>query len=805
MPRSVARGWSPGGCDNLPHISQSSRLVDSFVMRRILVGVSCVWLMTSAVLAQTASVAGTVRDETGGAIPGVSVELRGVSGAPIAVQTDNQGGYRFEHVTAGQYQLAVTLINFAPARRDVVVSATGTARVDIVLHLALSADVTVTGKGTFTNLADAVDPAENLVGIAQAASQGAITAKQLDARPIMRSGEVLETVPGVVISQHSGEGKANQYYLRGFNLDHGTDFASTVAGMPVNLPTHAHGQGYSDLNFLIPELVSGVQYEKGPYFADQGDFATAGSANINYVSVLDRPIVRVGGGGEGYARALVAVSPKAGDGHVLAALEVEHNDGPWDRPDNYRKVNGVIRYSRGDTVNGFSITGMGYTAKWNSTDQVPKRAITSGLIGRFGSIDNTDGGDTYRYSGSLEWQRSGSNTSTKVTAYGFGYNLNLFSDFTYFLDDPVHGDQFHQADHRFVTGARVNHQRIGRWLGHEVQNTVGVQVRNDDIPAVGLYHTEARQLLETVRQDSVMETSGAAYAQNEVQWAPWLRTIAGLRVDGYRFRVDSNDPENGGTRTAGIVSPKGGAVIGPFNGTEFYVNAGLGFHSNDARGTTIARDPSTGEAVDPVTPLVRAKGAEVGVRTVTAPHLQTTLTLWTLSLASELVFAGDAGTTEASRPSHRYGVEFANYYSPRRWLIVDGDVSWSSAHFTDVDPVGDFIPGSVESVVSAGITVDSLHNFIGSARLRYFGPRPLIEDNSVRSKATSLVNLQGGYKLTKTAKISLDVFNLLNAADSDVDYYYASRLPGEPADGVNDIHFHPTLPRTARLSLILGF
>ena len=765
----------------------------------------CLHLSLVVSTASAQGVTGTTRDETGGVLPGVTVDAHRVGSPAQEAVTDAAGVYRLD-VPPGHYELNFSLVNFAPVRRSVQVGASRTATaLDVVLRVVLNAEVTVTAKRTFTNLADASTPADDLVGIAQSSSQGAITARQLDARPIMRSGEVLETVPGVIISQHSGEGKANQYYLRGFNLDHGTDFASTVAGMPVNLPTHAHGHGYSDLNFLIPELVSGVQYEKGPYFADQGDFATAGSANINYASSFDAPIARVGAGREGFGRALVAASPKAGEGHVLAALEVEHNDGLWERPDNYRKVNGVLRYSRGNSVNGLSIAGMGYWAKWNSTDQVPLRAIDSGLIDRFGGIDNTDGGDTYRYSGSLEWQRSGSHTSTKVVAYGIGYNLNLFSDFSYYLDDPVHGDQFQQADHRFVTGAKVSHRRIGHWLGRDVQNTVGVQLRNDDIPTVGLYHTQARQLLQTVRQDAVLETSAAAYAQNETEWAPWLRTIAGARVDGYRFRVDAGDPENGGTRRAGLVSPKGGVVIGPFNGTEFYVNAGLGFHSNDARGTTITRDPSTGETVDPVTPLVRAMGAEVGVRTVTAPHLQTTLTLWTLSLASELVFAGDAGTTEPSRPSHRYGVEFANYYAPRPWLILDGDVSWSSPHFTNVDPVGDLIPGSVETVISAVATLDSVHNVVGSVRLRYVGPRPLIENNSVRSKATSLANLEGGYKFSKNVKLVLDVFNLFDATDSDIDYFYTSRLPGEPLQGVDDIHMHPTSPRTARLSLVVGF
>jgi hypothetical protein len=687
----------------------------------------------------------------------------------------------------------------------VTVATSGAVRVDAVLHLALSADVTVTGRRTFANLADVEDPAANLVGVAQSASQGAITARQLNVRPMMRAGEVLETVPGVIISQHSGEGKANQYYLRGFNLDHGTDFASTVAGMPVNMPTHAHGHGYSDLNFLIPELVSGVQYSKGPYFADQGDFATAGSANINYMNTLERPIVRLGGGDEGFGRALVAVSPLVGRGHVLAAVEIEHNDGPWTVPDHYRKVNGLVRYSQGNALGGFVVTGMGYRGTWNSTDQVPLRAVGKGIIGRFGALDPTDGGDTYRYSGSLEWQRASRNATTKVTAYGIGYDLNLFSNFTYFLNDPERGDQFHQADHRFVSGVKVSHSRLNTWAGRAVHTTFGAQMRNDDITTIGLYHTEARQLLDTVRQDSVLQTSGALHVQNEIEWTPWLRTLAGLRGDGYRFRVDAGDPENGGTTNAGRLSPKGGVVVGPFRGTELYANAGYGFHSNDARGTTITRDPSTGEAADRVTPLVAARGAEVGVRTVAIPHLQSSVSMWMLGLDSELVFVGDAGTTEAGRPSRRYGIEWANYYSPRPWLVIDGDLSVSRARFTDVGVVGNRIPGSVENVVSVGVSIDSIRNFFATARLREFGSRPLAEDNSIRSKVTRLANIQAGYKLANNVRVVVDVFNVFDARDSDIDYYYASRLPGEPAGGVSDVHFHPTLPRTARINLAFCF
>ncbi len=640
-----------------------------------------------------------------------------------------------------------------------------------MLSLALTADVAVTGRSTFTNLADAENPAQNVVGIAQSASHGAITARQLDARPVMRTGEVLETVPGVVISQHSGEGKANQYYLRGFNLDHGTDFATTVAGIPVNMPTHGHGHGYSDLNYLIPELVSGVQFSKGPYFADQGDFATAGAANINYVTTLARPIVRVAAGGQGFGRALAAVSPSLGQGHVIAALEVQHNDGPWERPDDFRKVNGVLRFSRGDRSNGLTLTAMGYRGTWHSTDQVPNRAIESGLVRRFDAIDASDGGESSRYSGSLEWQRARGRASTKVTAFGIVSDLDLFSNFTYFLADPINGDQFQQADHRVVTGVRLNHRRLAQSAGRPIQNMVGVQVRNDDISTIGLYHTRERHRLNTVREDAVGQTSAGAWAQNEIEWTPWLRTLVGVRADGYRFNVAAGLRATDGTTYAGLVSPKAGAVLGLWRGTEVYANAGLGFHSNDARGTTVTVDPSTNQPATDVTPLTRARGAEIGVRSVRVPHLQTTVALWTLSLGSELIFVGDAGTTQAGRPSRRFGLEWTNYYTPKPWLILDGDVALSRARFTDEDPAGASVPGAAAAVISAGVTVDSVRDIFGSLRWRYFGPRALVEDNSVRSRGTSLVNLETGYRLTPRVRLALDVFNVFDAKDSDIDYY----------------------------------
>jgi len=772
------------------------------VIRGVALAALAVLLSGGAALAQTASVAGTVRDQTGAPLPGVTVELTAPRGGTLAAATDASGKYRFDGVAAGSYALSFRLLNFADQRRDLQLGTT-LVTIDAVMALALSADVVVTAKRTFANLADVENPAENLVGIAQSASQGAITARQLDVRPLMRQGEVLETVPGVIITQHSGEGKANQYFLRGFNLDHGSDFAMTVAGTPVNMPTHAHSQGYSDLNFLIPEIVAGVQYSKGPYFADQGDFATAGASNINYATELDHPIVHAEAGAYGFGRALFAASPRVGKGHLLAAFEASTNDGPWTVPDAFRKLNGVARYTQGDSVNGISITAMGYHGRWNATEASPERAVAAGAIDRFGSIDPSDGGRSSRYSVGVDWQRGSNATLTKVTAFGLAYDLDLISNFTFYLDDPVHGDQIEQVDHRFVTGARVSQRRLTRWYGHAVQNTVGVQVRNDRIPEVALFHTEKRVRLDTRSNADVTVTSGGVYAQNEIEWAPWLRTTAGLRADASHYRVAALDVANSGTANAAIVSPKGGAVIGPWKGTELYVNAGTGFHSNNALGTTVTRD-GNGNPVEPVTPLVRATGAEFGVRTVAIPHVQTTASLWTLRLGSELVYNGDIGATEPGPASERHGIEVANYYSPYKWLVFDADLSFSRARFVNGEEGQAFVPEAVGTVVSAGASLDGYRRTFASIRWRYFGPRALVSDNSVRSQATSLVNLQAGYQVARRLRVSADVFNLFNANMSDIDYYFASRLPGEPAGGVEDIHFHPAVPRTARLSLVVG-
>lgn len=628
-----------------------------------------------------------------------------------------------------------------------------------------------------------------------------MTRDRVNAQPALRPGELLEATPGLIVTQHSGEGKANQYYLRGFNLDHGTDLAISVDGMPVNMRTHGHGQGYADVSFLIPELIQSMRIRKGPYFADEGDFSSAGALHIDYIDALNPGLAQGTLGMFGYGRTLGIKSTPVAAGNLLVAGEGTVYDGPWDVPDRMRKINGVIRYSQGNALDGFSITGMAYNNRWTSTDQVAKRAIDQGLIGRFGTLDPTDGGRSSRYSLSSRFSALNDWGVTKLEAYAIRYTMTLFNNFTYFLNDEVNGDQFSQTDSRNVFGFHGNHTFKGRLGPFDSETRIGVQGRYDDIN-VGLHNTVQRQLLSTVRADDVQEGSLALYVQNTTHWTPWIRTIVGGRGDWYRAKVASDNPLNSGTASDFIASPKFSLILGPFEKTELFFNAGHGFHSNDVRGVTITVDPATGLPADKVPFLVKAKGAEVGARTKIIANLESSVAVFVLDYASELLFVGDAGTTEASRPSRRVGVEWSSHYQPLTWLGFNFDVAMTRARFTDVDPAGDYIPGSPNMVVSASVIVGQATGWFGAAKLRYFGPRPLIEDNSVRSSPTTLVNARLGYRFENGMRLQLDAYNLFNVKANQIEYYYESRLANEPSGVATfDRHLHPVEPLAIRVTL----
>lgn len=641
----------------------------------------------------------------------------------------------------------------------------------------------------------------DLVGEAISASEGVVGAADIAQRPLLRSGDLMEFVPGMVATQHSGSGKANQYFLRGFNLDHGTDFATFVDGMPANMRSHGHGQGYTDLNFLIPETVQSLSYRKGSYYADVGDFSAAGSAQFHIADRLDQGVATLSAGGEGYRRLLLADSLAAAGGELLLAGEAEHYDGPWsDVGEDERKRNLLLRWSREAGGGRAHLMFMGYRNRWNSADQIPQRAVADGTLSRLGSIDPDLGGESSRYSLSGGWEGEAWGGWLRASAYSIDYDFRLWSNFTYWLDDADDGDEFEQVDQRRIHGFDVAQQ----WRHGRSQWQLGVQGRYDDIGKVGLYHTRERRVLSAVREDRVREASLGAYAAHEYQWTPTLRSYLGLRHDDYHFDVDALQPQNSGSDGAGKTSAKASLVWRAAAPLELYLGWGQGFHSNDARGVTLKVDPSSGEPASRVDALVGSHGAELGARLYWDERFNATLALWTLHLDSELLFVGDAGTTEASRPSERRGAELGLYWFPGPRVSTSLELSWTHAHFSDDDPAGDRIPGAVPFVANLGLHVEPAPAWSLDARLRHTGRYPLVEDGSMRSAGATVLNLALGRQWRRFG-VRLELLNALDSDDHDIDYYYASRLPGESADGVEDIHFHPMTPRTLRTSVSWNF
>ena len=763
---------------------------------------------------------GIVVDTSGAALAEAVVQVQNANGNVITnAHSDANGSFAISGLAAGEYRLVVSHADFETKEIPVTIGTTGApAPLHITLVVsAVSSTITVQGRE------------DDLVGIADSGTQGTVGANEIENRPILRSGEVLETVPGLIITQHAGGGKANQYFLRGFNLDHGTDFAVFLDDMPLNLPTHAHGEGYADMNTVIPEFVRRVNFEKGPYYADVGDYGSAGAAHLEFFKTLPENFFQVEGGMYGYERAVFGVSHKVGSGNLLFGGEAYHDDGPWTHPDDYLKFNGILTYSRGDDARGFSVTARGYHGKWNSSDQIAADAVP--LVGFFGSLNPTDGGNSQRYSLQTEWHRRGAASATKIVAYGFYYDLDLFSDFTYYLTDPIHGDQFEQKDRRWVVGLDARHTIFSEWFGRRTENTFGLQVRNDWIHN-GLFQSEDRQRMDkidsdsgtvlpaTTQEDRLADTLIGLYWENRIQWTEKFRTVAALRGDIGHVDVTSLvTAANSGTANKVLPSPKLSLIFGPWAKTEFYAQGGFSFHSNDARGATQTVQPVSDENPDPNTPasriplLIPTKGAEVGVRTAALPHLQSTFSLWYLRSASELQQSGDTGGTVASsQPSNRYGIEWANYYTPLDHLAFDFDLADSRAFFTTIDPDdaapnspgGRRVPEAVGLVASAGATLHDYKRFSASLRLRAFGPRDLTSDGVYRSSTTLLLNADAGYRINRDWRFVVEFLNLLNRSDHDIDYAYESRITPTADATFTDV-FHPVEPFQVRFGLRYSF
>jgi hypothetical protein len=678
---------------------------------------------------------GTIVDTSGAVIAGATLQVRSLNSTVLlTTQSDRNGAFIISGLAAGNYRLVVSNPGFETKEAPITI---GTTEALALLRISLAV-------GAVSTTINVQGREDDLIGIAYSGTQGTVGATELEDRPILRSGEVLETLPGLIVTQHAGGGKANQYFLRGFNLDHGTDFANFLDDMPLNLPSHAHGEGYSDMNIVIPEFVRRVNFEKGPYYANVGNFGAAGSAHMEFFKTLPQNFLKVEGGMYGYGRTVFGISRKLGLGNLLYGGEVYHDNGPWStHEDNYYKSNGLVTYSQGGDTHGFSITAHSYRGTWHSSDQIPVNAIP--LVGYFGALNPTDGGESQRYSLQGEWHRQAANSQTKIAAYGFYYDLNLFSDFTYYLDDLNKGDQFEQQDRRWVAGLDAHHTIFGQWFGRKVENTIGLQVRNDWVHN-GLFRTEDRvrtdkddsnacndepalygvpvlECASSTNQNAVgailpadtdlnqfTDTLVGSYAETKVQWTDKFRSVLGLRGDDASYMVASLTPTyisnipslsstpvnfallNSGSATKFLPQPKVSLIFGPWSKTEFYTQGGFSYHSNDARGTTQHEEPISPDnpfptSSTPIPPLVQLKGGEFGVRTSAVPHLESTLSLWYLRSNSELQQDGDTGGTVASeQSSNRYGVESANYYTPTDHVAFDLDIADSRAQFTQIDP-----------------------------------------------------------------------------------------------------------------------
>ncbi len=637
-----------------------------------------------------------------------------------------------------------------------------------------------------------VGKSADLLEQASSASFGIASSADLLARPTLRRSEILESIPGVVVTQHAGGGKATQYFLRGFNLDHGTDFLISIDGMPVNMRTHAHGQGYADLNGLIPELVERIDYRKGTYFAENGDLSSAGSAHFRLFDALPKGFASVEAGQYGYARVVAgdtfSVGKDGDSGKLTLAGEYNYYEGPWQLPEYFNRSNAFARYFKGDEQNHLLLTFMSYRGRWQSSDQIPLDLVRNGTLNRFGNLDPSNGGNSERQSLQLHIHREGTNSITTVNAYAVRYGLNLFSNFTYALDNDTDGDQFEQSEKRWIIGGDIAHtlQNL-TFAGKEASLTLGVQTRTDLIDGIGLYSTANRRRLSTTSLNDVTQFSIGVYGEHTVTWTPWLRTISGVRADGFTFDASSG----AGQRNSGIVSPKFTAIVGPFHKTEFYANFGTGFHSNDARGVTAQADPAH--------PLVRAIGGELGVRTQYIPNVTTSLALWHLRSDSELIYVGDAGTNEAGPGSSRHGIELSTYWKPCDFLSVDAEWSLTTSKLRD-NPGGSQVTNSVPWMLSGGFVAGAQGDrpgWFAGTRVRAFGRRPLTEDGSVRGRPTCGVNANVGYRLGSWEFV-VDCLNVLGRDDHDIEYFYESRTKAE-ADATERTHFHPVEPRMFRL------
>ena len=636
---------------------------------------------------------------------------------------------------------------------------------------------------------------ERRIGLAGAASEGGVAGADIEIRPLLRPGELLEATPGLIATQHSGGGKANQFFLRGFNLDHGTDYSVYIDDMPVNFRTHGHGQGYLDVNGVIPETVARVDYRKGPYRVDAGDFSFVGSSQITTHDRL-QPFVTGEAGSYDYYRLVAGGSTRVGQGDLLVAGQAKFNNGPWELAEDFEGYSAFVKFSQPVGAGDLSLSYRLFDASWAPTEQIPERATdTQFCEDRFCAIDETLRGETERHVFTANYLSD----DWRVTAYAQNYDWELLSNFTYFLEDPVNGDQLRQYDERWTFGGRIEHTAR---VSDRFSLRVGAEGRYDDIGEVGLDETINGATEFTVGAFAVEEASLGLYA--EAIWRPLdrLMVIGGVRGDIYDFESEAlrGALSWSGSASDETIAPKIGVNYEVVDGVALYGNYGEGFHSNDARGVT--------NPVDPVPGLVDGNFKEVGLRFERGGLIFTGVYWWS-EIDSELIYVGDAGTVEPNDASERHGYEFTAFYKPNNWLAVDAVWTGTTSRYVGVPAGQDYIPGALENSGELGISA-AFPEWNAAARVRYLGPAAQIEDNSVRSESTTLVNARIAWTpqdidFLQGWEVHAELLNAFDSKDNDITYFYATRLPGEPAEGIESIVSRIVEPRQLRVGVTKRF
>ncbi len=690
----------------------------------------------------------------------------------------------------------------------------------------------------------------DLIGEASTASEGMVADQEIQLAPTYRPGQLLETVPGLIVTLHSGEGKANQFLLRGYNLDHGTDLETYVDDMPVNQPTHAHGQGYTDLNFLIPELADGINYSKGPYYARVGDFGAVGSVRMSYRDTIEDQVSATFGT-LGFQHILTVGSQTLGSGNLLAAVELQHYDGPFVTPDDARKENIVLRYSGGDAQSGYSATAMYYHQIWTNTTDIPIRAITENLVpNRFGTLDPTDGGRAQRASLSLAYHANLGDGVLSTSGFFIYNQLHLFNDFTHFLFDPVHGDQEDQFENRRVTGGAASYTWPMPMGSIQNEITAGALTRYDLLGVGRLPSEDQRPMMSGndpasfYNNDQVYLFAGGAYVQAVTRWTPYFRSVLGLR-DDYQHGTDIDylaalheaaGYTNGGTTQQSLLQPKGSLIFTPTASLEFYLSIGRGFHSADLRG--VNQDESVDLGLPHTNLLSKQEGQEIGMRAAVGRDLTFTFAVYNLWQQSETIIDPDVGADTAGPPSRRYGYEINVSYQINRYLEFYGSYSGDHTRFTHplddgTGHLGDFITDAPVATGSVALYLKDLGPWSGGLNVRYLGNYPLSSGPCVNSAAVhdfpgvatscatapaalgqvngngfTQVNLDAHYAFAAGWSAGLGIYNLLNTHAAAAEFWYVDRLQNEIGtypDGRADIHEHPLEPIMARLTITKKF